>query len=284
VQAQEWRWARLALRARGDGFRGAEVDAAVNDGTLIVGWLLRGTLHLVRREDYAWLLALAAPGQEAQSLRRLGQEGVPAGAVDRALDLVESALVEDGPLGRDELAQRVARAGVPVEGQAPHHLLRLATLRGRAVRGPLKRYAAPRDWLGEELPQVDRDRAVGELARRYLAAHAPATPADLAYWAGLPLRDVRALPMDASSREPGPVPARLLPAFDEYMLGWKDRGFAVAAEHARRVHPGGGIIRPVGIVDGQAVATWTPRGAIEPFADADPALFAHELKDVERFG
>lgn len=75
------------------------------------------------------------------------------------------------------------------------HLLMLACLRGHAVRGPTVErehaYVLVRDWLGTPAP-VARERALAELARRYLAGHGPAGERDLAKWAGLPLRDARA--------------------------------------------------------------------------------------------
>ena len=81
------------------------------------------------------------------------------------------------------------------EGQALVHLLMLATLRGLTVRGPMigrdHAFALVRDWLGTPAP-VERDRALAELARRYLVGHGPADDRDLARWAGLPLRDARA--------------------------------------------------------------------------------------------
>ncbi len=77
VQAQDLRAARLALRARAKRLRAADVDAALTDErALVVGWLMRGTLHLVGSEDYHWLLALTAPGRVTANARRLGQEGV----------------------------------------------------------------------------------------------------------------------------------------------------------------------------------------------------------------
>jgi hypothetical protein len=50
---------------------------------------------------------------------------------------------------------------------------------------------------------------------------------------------------------------RLLPAFDEYLLGWKDRETAVPIEHRTEVNRGGGWIRPVLLVDGRAGGTWS---------------------------
>jgi len=84
---------------------------------------------------------------------------------------------------------------VRTEGQALVHILMLACLRGLAVRGPMVEgrhaYALVRDWLGAPRP-VERGSALAELARRYLAGHGPADDRDLAKWAGLGLRDVRA--------------------------------------------------------------------------------------------
>ena len=295
VQAQELRSARLAIRARTRGVTEADVDAELESGALVVGWLLRGTLHLVRSEDYPWLLALTAPGRLAGNRRRLGQEGVTPDAADRAVGVVESALAEEGPLTRPELGERLAAAGIRTEGQALPHLLALAAFRGVAVLGPVRdgrlAFVLARDHFGSP-PRVERDAALGELARRYLAGHAPATPEDLARWAGLPLREARAGFAAASSPQgpasPGP-PARLLPAFDPYLLGWRDRSFAVPAEHAGRVHPGGGVLRPVATVAGLAVGTWrfrAGRAELEPFAPLSPedaAELEAEAEDVARF-
>ena len=86
---------------------------------------------------------------------------------------------------------------------------------------------------------------------------------------------------------------RLLPAFDEYVLGWRDRGLAVAAEHRAKVNRGGGWLHPVLVVDGQIVAMW--RSATEtkqlridlaPFAPITAATkraVATEAKDVAAY-
>ena len=315
VQAQELRGARLALRARTAAVRAADVDAALTDErSVVVAWLMRGTLHLVGRDDYPWLLGLTAPTRLSTNRRRLAQEGVAPKDAERAVKIVERALAEAGPLTRPQLAERIAARGIRTEGQATPHLLHLAALRGVAVLGPLREdgshaFALARDWLGAapspELAGAERDAALAELARRYLAAHGPAAPADLAAWSGLALRDARAGLkaiaselaerdddlVDLAAREPAPdaVPARLLAAFDPYLLGWKDRAFAVPARHARRVHPGGGMLRATATVDGRAVATWSAAGGevrLEPFgrlpAGGRAALEA-DADDIARF-
>jgi Winged helix DNA-binding domain len=296
VQAQDFRSAGLALRARSSGLTATDVEGELTEQrSLAVGWLLRGTLHLVRREDYWWLHALTAPRQETTSRRRLVEEGVSPAEAERAVELVEAALAREGPLTRPELAGRLAADGIRTQGQATPHLLRLAALHGVAVLGPVRNgvqaYAPAREWLGAAPPAVDCDAALATLADRYLAGHAPATPEDFATWAGLPLRDVRAAfsLVERDRLTPVEPPPRLLPPFDPYLLGWRDRSFAVQSQHARRVHPGGGVLRATATVDGVVVGTWRLRGGrveIDPFAPLAPehaAALEDEAADVERF-
>ena len=195
IQAQDPRGARLAVRARSAGLSAADVDSALARRSLVVSWLNRGTLHLVRAEDYWWLHPLTTPQLLTGNSRRLAQEGVPPQDAERAVAAVRAALAADGPLTRAQLRERVAAAGVRTEGQALVHVLLLASIRGLIVRGPMagrdQAFVLASDWLGAPPPAMGREAALGELARRYLAGHAPAADRDLARWAGIGLRDAR---------------------------------------------------------------------------------------------
>jgi Winged helix DNA-binding domain len=307
VQAQDPRGFRLAVRARTAGLTAADVDRALTeDRSLVVTWLNRGTLHLVRAEDYAWLHALTAPPHVARAMRRLGEEGVDAADADRGVAAIERSLADAGSLSREQLGERIARAGVRTGGQALIHLLALASLRGLAVRGPVvggaQAYVLVRDWLGEPAA-VDRDAALAGLARRYLAGHGPASERDLARWAGVGLRDARAglaaiapelrrrsdgmfEPAD-SAPAAGLPPPRLLGPFDPVLLGWTSRKEVLGGREAAVV--AGGILRPFALVGGRAAGTWAiPGGRVElkPFERlraADAAALDEEAADVERF-
>lgn len=307
VQAQDLRGARLAVRVRTTGLTAADVDRALSeDRSLLIAWLNRGTLHLVRSEDYLWLHALTTPPLLAANARRLAQEGVEPDAAERGVATIEHGLGEEGPLTRAQLRERLDAAAVRTEGQALVHLLMLATLRGVAVRGPMvgreHAYVLTRDWLGP-LGPVDREAALAELARRYLAGHGPADDRDLAKWAGLPLRDARAgLKAIGSELEDAGddvvrlakqdprdelPPPRLLGAFDPVLLGWTSRE-PILGRHEPRI-VSGGLFRPFALVGGRPAATWKmPEGkvAIEPF-DRLPAKVAAALEadaaDVSRF-
>jgi hypothetical protein len=307
IQGQDPRGARLAIRARSKGLVAADVDRALTeDRSLVITWLNRGTLHLVASEDYPFLQALTAPPHLTATMRRLAQEGVSPEAAERGVAVMEKALGESGPLTREQLQPRIEAAGIRTGGQALIHILALACLRGLAVRGPMvdgrHAYVNVGDWLGKS-PPVDRERALAELARRYLAGHGPAGDRDLAKWAGLPLRDVRAglwaiagrleerehgLVDLVSRRGKAALPApKLLGAFDPVLLGWSSREPLLGANAPRVI--ANGMFRPFALVVGRAAATWRlPRGevSLEPFEDLPvdvTAALEREAADVVRF-
>jgi len=306
VQGQDPRGARLAVRARSEGLGTSDIDRALNERALLITWLNRGTLHLVRSEDYPWLQMLTTPPLRTSCTRRLRQEGIAPELGDRAVETIEKALAEEGPLTRHQLRERLESAGVPTQGQALIHLLFLAAVRGVAVRGPMvgkdHAFVLVRDWLGEAKP-IDRDVALAELARRYLVGHAPADDRDLARWAGLPLRDARAgleaIASELVERDDGLVhlaacpplaevpPPRLLGAFDPLLLGWTSRE-RILGPHTHLVTTNG-IFRPFALVKGRAAGTWRlNRGkvSIEPLdriSRAASVALAADAADVERF-
>ena len=80
--------------------------------------------------------------------------------------------------------------------------------------------------------------------------------------------------------------------FDEYLLGWRSRDFAIAAEHKPRVYMGG-LIGPAAVADGRIVGTWKAVPAagglevtLEPFVSWPTrveAALQREGADLARF-
>lgn len=292
VQAQDLVAARLGVRVRSTALTAADVDRALDARELVVSWLNRGTLHLVRAEDFPWLHAITTPQLAAGNRTRLRQEGVDESHAERGVEVVRAALTE-GPRTRAALRDALADAGVPVRGQAVAHVLVLATLRGVCVRGPVigreQAFVLLEEWLPDLRP-VDRETALHELGRRYLRSHAPADDRDLAKWAGIPLTAARQALHD--SGEPSlagaelPAP-RLLGMFDELLMGWASRE-PVLGERSDVV-TSNGMFRAVMLVAGRAAGTWTRTGGrvrlspFTPLADETLGALTREAADVERF-
>jgi len=307
VQAQDLRAARLAVRARTVGLTAADVDRELGNRTLVVTWLNRGTLHLVRTQDYWLLQRLTTPQLSTANARRLAQEGVSPEQADRGVGAIEAAVAAAGPMTRAQLREVVAAAEVPVAGQALVHILFLSALRGLTVRGPIvgseQGFVLVRDWLGEPPEVSDRNTALSELARRFLVGHGPADDHDLARWAGITVGDarlgLRAVGAGLEDRPGGLVDLagrhvpygrprpKLLGGYDPLLHGWVDRTPVLGDN--QRIVTTNGIFRPFALVDGRAVATWSmPRGRVtlEQFgriAASAQADLAREARDVERF-
>ena len=306
VQAQDGRGARLAIRPRltagADDVGASVVDAGLDDGSLVINWLNRGTLHLVRAEDHGWLHVLTAPRQIRSNQTRLRQEGVSERQADQGVDLIVKRLGE-GPAIRSELRDLLESAGIPVAGQAIVHILFFASLQGLILRGPTvgneHAFALVEDWLGVA-PAVDTEAAAAELARRYLAGHGPATDRDLAKWAGVTLgvarRGLKAIAdelveadgmVDLKGRaDPGgDAPVRLLGSFDPILHGWESREWVIPDHEVRQVVTTNGVFRPTILAGNRIVGTWTlSSGKLElnPFGKLDRQTTSSLDAEAER--
>jgi hypothetical protein len=316
IQAQDQPGYRLSFRSRSRSLTAADVERArLEERSLLRTWLMRMTIHVIATDDAGWMLPLFEPTLERWSRRRLEQLGMPAADVDKAQRIVARAL-EDGPLTRPEAAECVAEAGIELDSPTRLHVALLAVTSGLAALGPDRgartMLVRREDWIGRP-PPFDRDRALAELARRYIGGFGPATDRDFAYWSGLPLRDVRA-GLEAISSEleeirvgeetmlalhgrlprlPRAGSVRMLGRFDTYLLGYKDRTFTTGEEHRETASDGGGGIYPVVLEDGVVVGGWRDswKGGTLGVSFLDGALPPRrlraavdaELEDLARF-
>ena len=320
VQAQDTFAEALAVRVRGEDVTASDVEEARVEGRSVTRtWAMRGTLHLLPSEDAPWILRLVGPTMVRKFRRRHQELGLTPRVYTRAVEVMKQALGEHGALTRRQIAERWAKHGLPGEGQGVPHLLCRASLEGVICFGPTvggqATHVLPDSWLGDDSDVADPG---AELARRYVSAYAPTTPEDYGTWSGLPSAEVRrafesirdelltievdGTPMWMPQTRGGlldEVPAnekpviRMLGAFDPYLLGYRTRDLGVGPELLKRVHPGGGIIRPTILVDGRAVATWARKRSgrkltitVSPFealSDEVRAGIYEEVGDIGRF-
>ncbi len=303
TQAQDAAQAAWAVGLRSAGATVGDVERAIADREIVRTWPMRGTLHLVPAGDARWMVGLSEARMIASTRRRREQLGLDDATMTRCLRLFASALPGGGPMPRSRMLRLLADAGVDPGGQRGYHVLWYAAQVGLICQGPRAgaedTFALLDEWVpgGETL---SREVALATLAGRYVASHGPATVHDFAWWAGLTVGDAR-LGLDGAQGMLTSVPSGgksywvaggppvpelgraglpevyLLPGFDEYLLGYRDRDAVLNPAHARRVVPGAnGVFFPTVIVDGQVAGTWKRRftgGAVEitvsPFGNLD---------------
>lgn len=302
VQAQDFAaacWA-LALRTAHPSRRAVLAD--LDAGRILRSWPMRGTLHFVPPEDLRWMLSVTTERMLAGLTRRHRDLELTDTDFGRAREAIESALAGGRSAGRAEAMAIWEAAGISTAGQRGYHLIYYLAQTGVVCWGPTHRNQQALVLLDEWAPrarsrELEPDEAVAEYLRRYLAGHGPATLRDFVWWTkGTVARAKVAVAVlgdevttvesdgveylvgaelaDRSAGAPESAAERsavhLLPAFDEYLLGYQDRGPVIDDEDFERVVPGkNGIFSPVLVVRGRVAGTWRRAGdAVETTAFA----------------
>lgn len=279
VQAQDYPGAKWALGQRLPGSTDDAVEAALAERAFVRTWMLRGTLHFVAADDLGWMLSLIAPRVISSSVGRMRQLELSEATLARTNRLLLDALQDEGPLKRKELFERVERAGISTQEQRGIHMLSRASLEGLIVQIGQRRnqaiYVPAAEFLARS-PRLGRPESVLELARRYFTSHGPAALQDFTTWSGLPLGEARPAlealkpgldlvkdgdrelwfaPSDPAVQLDPPV-AYLLPAYDELMIGYRDRSAALPPEYAGVLSLANGL-SPAIAIGGRICGIWT---------------------------
>lgn len=314
MQAQDYHAALWAVGLRTQDATLAQVEDVIARGEIVRTWPMRGTLHLLAREDVPWMVALLAPRVQAANASRIARElGLDATTLARGQRVVERALSAGTPVARTDLYACVDAAGIASSNQRGLHLLNWLAHESVICHGPRHgkqpTFVLMDAWVPPSAA-LDRDEALHRLALRYLQGHGPATAADLAWWSGLTQKDAwHALALASSGleqethegitwwwRSDAPAPSRsravhLLPAFDEYLIGYRDRTPVLDAAQTRRVFSVNGLVAATAIVDGRVAATWKRAAAdgdvvfdpLRPLEDAERAALLRAAQRWRRF-
>jgi hypothetical protein len=285
LQGQDYNQAVWAIGARTSSAAVEEVEQAMNAAKIVRTWPMRGTLHFVSASDVGWILRLLAGRLIQADHRRQAQLNLDAAILNRCENIFLNALRGGRHLSRAEMMTLLEQADISTASQRGYHILYYAALTGLICLGPLQAGQQSFVLLDEWVPQpaeISRSEALARLALRYFNGHGPATLRDFAWWAGLPPSDVRAGLAAAREANPGaliaqnldgqeywspapkdPVPEidpqeiHLLPGYDEYLLGYTDRGAVLSEEHANSVVPGGnGVFKPIFLAGGRVGGIW----------------------------
>jgi hypothetical protein len=305
VQGQDYLASLWAVALRTPNATEHDVEASIARRELVRTWPMRGTLHLVAAEDARWMTELMAPKVIKRMAARHRQLGLDEAVFDSGRAALTEALQGDRQLTRPEAYAVLEGIGIPADARRNHifgYLAQQSVLCIAARRGKQPTFALLEEWApaARSLP---RDESLAQLALRYFTGHGPATEQDLMWWSGLTAREIRSgIAMVASELEetvvdgvshwsgPGAAPSldgagvHLLPSFDEYLLGYRDRSAVLDPSHATGVNPGGnGIFNPLVVIGGRVRGTWKrtlTKGAVEIVATPFQKFTKREQRSI----
>lgn len=281
MQAQLPKPPFIGLASRIAGFDADALRQAIAKGDVVRATLMRGTLHLVTKEDFVAWRNTIQPVLTA-AVRTIAKGTIDVEPVCEAarkflakdahtFDEIRTHLVKLFPEANDRWLGYTVRMHVPLlmvpDGSTFSYP---AGSRFALFTKPLKKANAP------------------AFALRYLAAFGPATSADFQTWSGL--RDVKSvfeelrpqlvtfrderkrelfdLPDAPRPDEDTPAPVRFLPEFDNLLLAHADRSRVIADEDRPRIATKNLRIPQTFLVDGFVEGTWKvekKRLVLEPF-------------------
>ena len=245
-----------------------DVRAAFDSGAIVRGWPMRGTLFAVTPDDLAGFTRVTGPRLQTSLRSRRAYVGITEADFERAMSVAIEAL-EARPHSRDELTALWADAGFPERLGISYHLVSTLAISGVLHLGRFD----GKEQLVERArqPVGDESAFLARMALAFYAARGPATIDDFSWWTKLPKSVVRPAVEAVEGLEPvrvegremrylddgvvgAPVPDEVVvPAFDEWILGYQDRSLVASAEVMAEIATVNGIFRSARIVDGVVV-------------------------------
>lgn len=303
MQAQDLASGKWSFGLRLPGSTEADVDAAIERGEVLRTWPMRGTVHFVPPRDARWMLRLMGARALDGAAARRAYLGLSDAHAFQAADVLGQALAREGRMTRAACVSTLEQAGIPTVGQHGYHLLWYVSQLGITCIGPNAGKEQTFVLLDQWAPDPrapERDEALAIMARRYFRSHGPTSRQDFAGWMGMTAADAKRgievagadlatvaldgrdllMAADLADRSAAvlaaavPSAVHVLPGFDEFLLGFKDRSLMLDDAHKQRIIPGGnGVFQPTMVRDGQVVGTWRralKKGRVEiqalPFA------------------
>ncbi|HEV2691713.1 MAG TPA: winged helix DNA-binding domain-containing protein [Verrucomicrobiae bacterium] len=314
MQAQDFAGALWAIGLRLPSATEASVEQAIAERRIVRTWPMRGTLHLVAATDIHWMLDLMPPRVITNARKRAEALELDAKIFARCEKLFLRELGGDRQLTREAMMELLEQNKISTASQRGYHILwRLAQEKVICFgtrSGKQHTFALLHEWVAAP-KKLERAVALVEIAERYFTNHGPVTLQDFIGWTGLTAGDARAglesaaprlekekiegkeywFPRTLTKTAPVTADGFLLPGFDEFILGYKDRNAVLEAKHAQKIIPGNnGMFMPSIILNGRVAGTWkrTVKKSVTIIADGfkrfDKVEMAALQPAAERYG
>lgn len=279
VQAQDSAASLWAIGLRTRGATERSVEKAIAERTIIRTWPMRGTLHFVAPSDVRWMLKYLTPHIVTRAASRFRQLRLDDATFSRSRTTLTRLLRGGKHRTREAVYAALEKNGISCAGQRGIHILWRLAQEGLLCFGPREGNQPTFVLLDEWVPRGKMpplEEAVATLAKRFFTSHGPATVRDFIWWSGLTpsvarsgFENVKDLfqngvvdgqvylyPRKTTGKDDAARSTRLLPAFDEYLVGYKNRSAVIDARDARKALPGGGVLRPTIVIDGIVRGIW----------------------------
>lgn len=281
MQAQNYSMVKWAVGMRLKSATIQAVEKALHEGEILRTHVMRPTWHLVAAEDIRWMLKLSA--QRIISANDSFAKGydldIPNELYTKAHDLLEKILCGKKSLTKQEIAEHFNRSGIVADNRRMTRFMARAEQEGIICSGEDRGSKCTYALLEERvppMPELTKDESLARLARSYFRSHSPAVLQDFIWWSGLPVSDAKqAVYLIASEltteqwkeqtwyihdncRTRGKLSGHihLLPSYDEYLLGYKDRTDVLPLEHYSKAFTNNGLFFPIVLHNGQVIGNW----------------------------
>ncbi len=279
MQAQDYEMAKWAIGARLNNSHINSVEEALNAHTIFRTHILRPTWHFVSSNDIRWMLNLTAPNILKLLNAGLKKAGINEQVMLQSLKIIEKILANKTALTRNEIMAQLLQNRIQIDESNASPIMMYAELKGIVCNGPKKDKQHTYLLLDELVPgnhSLTREEALAQLTKRYFVSHGPATLHDFIWWSGLGVKEAR-LGLEAIKHEllsekieeeeywfgniPN-IPAKqtqqthFLPAFDQYIIGYKNRTASLHPTHFSSVVTNNGIFKPSIVKNGEVIGTW----------------------------
>ena len=235
MQAQDHGPAKWSVGQRSTGLTDRDLEGALAAGSIVRTHVLRPTWHFVARDDLRWLLALTGPRVQRHNGPRYRELGLDSRTLARCEELIGSALEAGNRLTRAAIGLTLEDLGVDTSGQRLAYVLMHCELEAVIASGGFEGRQHTYALVDDRVPpaeEFDRDQALAELTRRYLASHGPAAVQDLRWWSSLTVADIK----HALSMLGAEVQNEAIDGLSFWMLA-SDAGRAPAARGAHLLQP-----------------------------------------------
>lgn len=307
MHAQDFAMCKWAIGIRMPKLSLAEIENSLRNAEIIRTHVMRPTWHIVSAENIRWMLELTSPYIKSSMKSRWKELGLNEKIVSKCHSIFEKILAGNNHQTREELISQLEKAKIATSDQRAAHLIVNAELDQLICSGITKENKITYALFEERVPSkkpLKKEEALYSLASIYFNSHGPATMQDFSWWSGISLTDSKkamelvkdnciqtkiddavyfqsktlSIPQFKES-------LYLLPAYDEFLISYKERKASLLTLHQKVTITTNGIFKPIIVENGQVTGVWSrtfkkDRVQIKPVFFKAPKARSKELLEV----